>query len=209
MFQNLLLLLAPIVALVAAAPIGGLAARTTSIATTGGSPCAPSPVFLSVVKLTSSEPPVASATANALVTRPAITPALGQSSVPPHPTVLVPVVEWVGSPITTAPPKVLIPEADKTTMQPTISPSPVLFPLPIFTDATDGSRSVSAKVTFGIVFALSLFIAVNLALFCLWHKRCRGSRELPPTSRPSRSRVSSSQTLVGGSSLKGPGASGQ
>ncbi|KAJ7648556.1 hypothetical protein B0H17DRAFT_1215561 [Mycena rosella] len=200
MFQNLLLLLPLIVISIMAAPIG-LVAHDIGIATTGVTTERKAREFARGVEFARSEPPVASATAKALVTGSATALYGGHSSVPPHPTAPFPGVECMSSghapshPVTTLPPNVLVQRADNSTVQPSTSASSAFSPLPLSTDATDGSQSVSAKVTFGIIFGISLFLAVNLALFCLWHKRCRGVRQLPST-RSSRSRVSS-QTMVG------------
>ncbi|KAJ6554961.1 hypothetical protein DFH09DRAFT_1365925 [Mycena vulgaris] len=140
-----------------------------------------------------------------------------QSSTIPNSTSPIPVVECMGSigsplPVATVPPKVLVPEVSNATVESTV-PTRALLPIVVFTDDA-GESTVSGRVIFGIVFALAMFIVLNLALCCVWNKRWRSlcAREVhtsphphvvfnvagrPHRLRPSRPRLSSSQTMVG------------
>ncbi|KAJ6554959.1 hypothetical protein DFH09DRAFT_1318461 [Mycena vulgaris] len=181
-------------------------------------PCATSPDSVPTVDSTKSKGtpcPV-----RALVAQPTNATAVTvwqPSSAIPNSTSPITVVECMGSrasplPVATAPPKLLVPVLSNTTVQSTV-PTRDLPPIVVFTDDA-GESTVSGRVIFGIVFALAMFIALNLALCCLWNKRWRSScaREVhsPPHThlfvtvagpshrlRPSRPRPSSSQTMVG------------
>ncbi|KAJ6554957.1 hypothetical protein DFH09DRAFT_1280599 [Mycena vulgaris] len=218
--RALLSLLTALITTVAAAPTSALGHITSSTNSTfivhkqsGVVPCTTFPASVSAVGSTksgSSPSPV-----RALVAQPTNATAVWQqSNAIPNSTSPLPFVESRGSPlpVATAPPQVLVPELTNTTVQSAV-PTRALLPLVVFTDDADES-TVSGKIIFGIVFAFAVFIALNLALCCLWNKRWRSScaREVhtsphphvvfnvagrPHRLRPSRPRPSSSQTMVG------------
>ncbi|KAJ7465017.1 hypothetical protein FB451DRAFT_427915 [Mycena latifolia] len=133
-----------------------------------------------------------------------------QSSPSPHPTTFpVPVVKHIGSGGSPShPTNVRISELSNTTAEESTTPDNV----PVF--GSGNGLPVSPKVIFGIIFAFSLFVAVNIALFCLWNKRfCRSrSPDVPPSRcphvdmtvscaltcpRPANPRPLSCETMVG------------
>ncbi|KAJ7465012.1 hypothetical protein FB451DRAFT_1262356, partial [Mycena latifolia] len=161
--------------------------------------------------------PVMSATTRGFVPEPSNTPGVlpvwDQSSASPHPTTFpVPVVEHKGSGDSPSPPtNVLISELSNTTAEESTTPDTV--PVYVFMDS-GSSLPVSPKIIFGIIFAFSLFVAFNIALFCLWNKRsCRScSPNVPPSRcphvamtvscaltcpRPAHPRPLSCETMVG------------
>ncbi|KAJ7465016.1 hypothetical protein FB451DRAFT_1402746 [Mycena latifolia] len=161
--------------------------------------------------------PVVSATTRGFVPEPSnTTGALSvwdQSSASPHPTTFpVPVVEHKGSGDSPSPPtNVLISELSNTTAEESTTPDTV--PVYVFMDNGSG-LPVSPKIIFGIIFAFILFVALNIALFCLWNKRfCRSrSPNVPPSRcphvamtvscaltcpRPANPRPLSCETMVG------------
>ncbi|KAJ6554956.1 hypothetical protein DFH09DRAFT_1493922, partial [Mycena vulgaris] len=217
-----LLSLAALIATVAAAPTSALGHITSSTNSTfivheqsGVIPCAIFPAPVSAVDSTksgSSPSPI-----RTLVAQPTNATAVWQqSSTIPNSISPIPVVECMESrgsplPVATAPPQVLVPELNNTNVQSTV-PTRALLPIVVFMD-DGGESTVSGRIIFGIVFALAVFIALNLALCCLWNKRWRSScaREVhsPPRThlfvtvagpphRPRSSRARpSSETMVG------------